>query len=233
MNYPASLTGPRRDRTSRGEIDVHDHVCGIYDTRADQYEPACKFLRDGLNRNEQCAYITETQSPDEFISFLESRGVDVKAPILNGSLQVLSGKEVRLKLGGFTPERMLSFLVQCEKEALGRGFVAFRWGAEMTWLRQDDIKPVDMFAFEAELNRLLLEHELVGFCQYAMEDFRSELLIAAAETHPLLVYNEVVCDNFYFIPPEEFLKPQVSDVKLKRMLYNIISRERLMSNLLS
>jgi chemotaxis family two-component system sensor kinase Cph1 len=122
--------------------------------------------------------------------------------------------------------------VQSEKKALQGGFSAFRWAADMTWLRKDEIEPVDMFFYEAELNRLLAEHELVGFCQYAMDDFRSELLIAAAETHPLLVYNDLVCDNFYFIPPEEYLKPRFSDVKLKRILYNIVSRERLMSNFL-
>lgn len=233
MSDIASLIGPRRDRTSHGDVAVHDHVCGIYDNREDQYEAACRFLKAGLNRKEQCLYIAEHQTPAEFISFLESRGVNVNAATRNGSFQVLSGEEVRLKLGGFTPQAMLSFLVQSEKNALQKGFSAFRWGADMTWLRKDDIEPVDMFSFEAELNQLLAERELVGFCQYAMDDFRSELLIAAVETHPLLVYNEVVCDNFYFIPPEEYLKPQFSDLKLKRLLYNVVSRERLMSNFLS
>lgn len=65
-----------------------------------------------------------------------------------------------------------------------------------------------------------------------MDDFSPELLIAAAETHPLLVYNELACDNFYYMPPEEYLKPGFASVKLKRILFNIITRERLMQDFL-
>ena len=167
------------------------------------------------------------------MSVLETHGVNAQEAIRNGSLLVLSGKEGRARLGGFTPEAMFSFLVQAERKALQGGFSAFRWAADMTWLKQDNIEPVDMFTFEAGLTQLLLEHELVAFCQYARDDFKSELLIAAAETHPLLVYNQVVCDNFYYIPAEEFLKPRFADVKLKRILFNIVSRERLMQMFLA
>lgn len=233
MSGSASLIGPARDSVSRGEIAIHDHVCGIYDTREEQFEPACRFLKAGLSRKEQCLYIAESITPAEFRAFLELRGVNVKAATANGSLQILSGKEARLKLGGFTPDAMFSFLARSEEEALQSGFTAFRWAADMTWLRKDHIEPTDLFMYESKLSHFLLEHQAVGLCQYAMDDFRSELLIAAAETHPLLVYNDTVCDNFYFIPPKEYLNPRFSDVKLKRILFNIISRERLMSTVLT
>lgn len=233
MSAPASLLGPARDKASRGDLAVHDHVCGMYETRKTQYEAACQFLAVGLALKQQCLYIAEHDTPAEFMSFLESHGVNVNEATRSGSLQVLSGKEVRLALGGFTPDAMMSFLAQSEKKARRKGFVALRLCADMTWLRTDNIEPVDFFSYESRLNRFLLEHEIVGLCQYAMEDFKSELLIAAAETHPLLAYNELICDNFYYIPPEEYLEPRFSDVKLKRILGNIITRERLMQTFLS
>ena len=233
MSNPPSLIGPKRDQASRGDLAVHDHVCGIYDSREEQFEPTCRFIKVGLERKQRCLYIAEHLAPAAFMSLLETHGVNVKEATLNGSLQVLSGKDVRLKLGGFTPDAMFAFLKESEKTARQNGFSAFRWAADMTWLKKDDIEPVDMFTFEAGLNRVLQEHELVAFCQYARDDFKSELLIAAAETHPLLVYNQLVCNNFYYIPPEEYLKPQFADKKLKRILFNIVSRERLMHNFLS
>jgi len=227
-----SLLGPKRDKVSRGDIEVHDHVCGIYDTRDAQFEPACTFLKVGLARNEQCLYIAEQLEPRDFLSKLERNGVDVVAASANGSLIVVTGEDVRLKLGGFTPEAMLSFLSELEQSALEAGFTAFRLCADMTWLRKDNIEASEFFRYEAMLNQLLLDRHIVGLCQFSMEDFRSELLIAAAETHPLLVYNATVCDNFYYVPPEEYLKPRFADTKLKRMLFNIISRERMFSRAL-
>ena len=57
MSNPLSLVGPKRDKASRGELAVHDHVCGIYDSREEQFEPACRFLKVGLERKQQCLYM--------------------------------------------------------------------------------------------------------------------------------------------------------------------------------
>ena len=228
-----SLLGEARDRASRGDLKVHDHVCGIYDKHEDAFEPACRFIKAGLARKEQCVYIAEHLKPAEFKTLLKAHGVDVDAATADGALKVMSGKEMRLKLGGFTPESMLAFLVQSERMALQSGFSAFRWAADMTWLQKDNIAPADLFLYEAELNQLLAQRKVVGFCQYARDDFKPEMLVAAAETHPLMVYNEIVCDNFYYVPPEEYLHSDAAAFKLTRILYNIVTRERLMQYFLS
>lgn len=233
MSELDSLLGAARDQAARGDLRVHDHVCGLYDKHEDQFEPACAFIKAGLERGEQCLYIAEHLTPVEFKLMLERDGVDAAALTAQGSLMVLSGKEMRLKLGGFTPESMLNFLAQSERKALQAGFTAFRLAADMTWLRKDNITAEEMFLYESELNILFTTRRLVGLCQYTREDFRPELLIAAAETHPILVYSRIVCDNFYYVPPEEYLKDRAADLKLTRFLYNIVSRERLMQYFLA
>lgn len=233
MSSFKSLLGKARDRASGGNLNVHEHVCGIYDHRDDQFEPACIFLKSGLDRGEQCLYIAEHLKPSEFKALLERHGVNVADLIASGALMILSGREMRLKLGGFTPESMLTFLAQSERKALQAGFSAFRLAADMTWLQKDNIAPADLFLYEAELNLLLSQRRIVGLCQYARDDFKAELLVAAAETHPILVYKEIACDNFYYVPPEEYLKQGASELKLTRFLFNIVTRERLMHYMLT
>jgi hypothetical protein len=228
-----SLIGPARDRAAGGDPAIHDHLCGIYDSSAEQYEPACQFVRAGLERNQQCLYIAERLAPADFISLLNERGVDAHGATLRGSLLVVSGADLRRMLGGFTREAMFAFLARSAQQATERGFTAFRLAADMMWPRKDQIPAAEMFQYESELNRFFLAHKIVGLCQYAVDAFPSELLIAAAETHPLLVYNTTVCDNFYYTPPEEFLEPRSSDARLRRMLFNIVTRERLMASMLS
>lgn len=214
------------------DIALHDHVCALYDSNDEQYATARLFLKVGLNRGERCFYVTEQSTPSEFVATLAAEGVDASRAISDGALQVLSGKELRHRLGGFTPDRMLSFLSQQEKAAKRAGFPVVRWVAEMTWLRADDIRPADFFSFESALNKLIDEHDIVAMCQYTSEYFDAELLIAAAETHPLFVYEQLVCSNYYYIPPEEFLKPGFMDVKWKRMIGNVVTRERLLQSYL-
>ena len=164
---------------------------------------------------------------------LEGQGVNVTACIAEGSLLIMSGKEMRLMLGGFTPQSMLAFLGKAERKALQAGFSAFRLAADMTWLQKDNIAPADLFLYEAELNELLAERQILGLCQYARDDFKAELLVTAVETHPTMVYNAIVCDNFYYVPPEEYLRAGAADLKLTRFLYNIVTRERLMHYLVT
>lgn len=215
------------------QLSVGHHVCALYETRNELYESSCGFLKTGLARQEKCVYITEQLTPAEFIFLLAKQGVDAKNAIAKGSLQVLAGAEVRDKLDGFTPEKMLSFLILSEQKAKRDGFTAFRWAADMTWLKQDNISTTDFFSYEAKLNNLLQEHDLIGLCQYSKEDFKSDLLIAASQTHPLFVYNQFVCTNHYYIPPEEFLKPTSQDMQLERIIGNIVSREVLIQTFLS
>lgn len=233
MADPTSLLGVKRERASRGDIAVHDHVCGIYESHDEEYEPICRYLKIGFERKEQCLYICEETTPALMSARLQAHGVDVPAAIKAGALLLVEGAVVRQTLGGFTPEAMITFLAQSEQKALAAGFTALRLGADMSWLRQDNIEPAMIFIYESLLNTLLFERKIVGFCQYSTVDYKAELLIAAAETHPLLVYTDVVCDNFYYVPPEEYLKPHSADAKLKRILYNIITRERLMQAFLA
>ena len=172
------------------KLAVHDHLCGLYETRAVQYERACNFVKTGLMRNEQCVYVAEDILPSEFISLLQNEGVYAAAAKANGSLHILTGHELRSTLGGFTPDKMLCFLAQAEQKAKADGFSALRWAAEMTWLQKDNIAAEDFFSFETKLNVLLQELDIVALCQYAKEDFKLELLVAAAETHPIFVYEE-------------------------------------------
>lgn len=233
MSEFASLLDSARDRAAQGDPKVHDHVCGVHDSYKDQFAPACNFIKAGLEQGEQCLYIAEHLTPTQFKVLLVENGVNVPDFVMSGSLLVLSGKEMRLKLGGFTPESMLSFLTQSERMALQAGYSAFRLAADMRWLRKDNIAPADLFLYESELNLLFAQRRLVGLCQYARDDFKAELLVAAAETHPILVYNEIACDNFYYVPPEEYLQDGASEMRLTRFLYNIVTRERLMHYLLS
>lgn len=97
-----SLLGEARERALRTDLNVHDHVCGIYDSHEEQFEPACTFIKAGLVKNEQCLYIAEHLKPAEFKIMLEQSGVNAGVMIAKGNLTILDGDEMFLKLGSST-----------------------------------------------------------------------------------------------------------------------------------
>ena len=56
--------------------------------------------------------------------------------------------------------------------------------------------------------------------------FRQNSYWAVIRTHPLVVYGGIVCKNPYYVPPDEFLKPNQAAREVERLLRNILTWER-------
>jgi len=47
------------------------------------------------------------------------------------------------------------------------------------------------------------------------------------QTHPIIVYKNIVCRNLYYIPPDEWLNEEKDTVRqVKRLLANLVEREQ-------
>jgi hypothetical protein len=58
-------------------LDVHDHLCLIYETPEEQFGGVVPFIRFGLERSERCAYIADRSAADEVLDTLDAAGIDV------------------------------------------------------------------------------------------------------------------------------------------------------------
>ena len=47
------------------------------------------------------------------------------------------------------------------------------------------------------------------------------------QSHPIIVYKNIVCRNLYYIPPDEWLNEEKDTVRqVKRLLANLVEREQ-------
>ncbi len=216
------------------KTSVHDHLCLLYEDKAEQFASAVPFIRTGLERGEKCIYINDDNSAKEVLAEMRTGGVDVDTVLKNGSLTIVSKRETYLRNGYFDPDEMIQFLKESVEQARKDGFKALRATGEMTWMLGDEPGVERAMEYEAKLNDFFKKNDCLALCQYNKKRFDPKLLIDVVRTHPLVISSNIVCKNFYYVPVEEFLKiKNGSRLELERFLQNLVEREHIEQERLS
>ncbi len=206
-------------------IQVHDHLCRLYQTQEEQLATVVPFLRCGLERDERCLYVADDQTAATILEALGAAGVDTAAALGNGALQIACAGQTFLKQGRFYPEAMICLLEDAVRAAKEAGFAALRTAGEMSWALADGPGSDLLIDFEAKLNSFVADHDILALCQYHCQRFPSRFILDVIRTHPLVIHAGTVCHNAYYIPPEEFSHPNGSELAVHRLLCNLRHRQ--------
>jgi len=209
-----------------GRLGVHDHLCLIYETQEEQFSAVIPFIKIGLERGEKCLYVVDDNTAAMVINGMKGAGIDVERALESGKLAIVSKQDAYLKQGYFDPDWMIGFLKRAVDEAKGAGFSALRGTGEMTWNLGGDPGTERLMEYEAKLNYFLPENDALALCQYNRNRFSPEIIKNVIATHPLVICGGMVCSNFYYVPPDEFLGEEQPDKEIDRLLANIKSREK-------
>ena len=205
------------------QLDMHDHLCLIYTNMEEQLAAVIPFIRIGLERGEQCVYIVDENTSDVVKKAMVDEGIDVESAIKSGALKIITKREAYLKDGYFDPDLMIKFLKNAVNSTKKSGFSALRVTGEMTWALGTEAGVEQLVEYEAKLNYLFPEIDALAICQYNRNRFKPEIIMDVIRTHPLVIHGSTVCKNFYYIPPDEFLKPKEQQISMEvdRLLKNI------------
>ena len=206
-----------------GTLGLHEHLCVIYDTQEEQFAAAVPYLRSGLERRERCLYVADENSTTALLDALRRSGTDVDRYLRSGALVLADKPEPYHDRGRFDPDWWIRFLAKATQEPSTGEFSGMRTLlGEMTWTIKEDIAPDILIEFEAKVNRFVLDHDVRALCQYNRNRFPPEVILGVLRTHPVVVYRGIVCKNPYYIPAEEFLKPNQAPEAVERLLNNIL-----------
>ena len=205
-------------------LGIHDHLCLIYRNREEQFAAVIPFMRIGLERGEKCLYIADDNTATAVIDAMRTAGLDVETAISSGSLVVASKQETYVREGFFNPDHTIAFLKQAVDEARAEGFSALRITGEMTWVLGGDPGAERLMEYEAKLNYFFPDNHALAICQYNFTRFSPEVIMDVLHTHPLAICGGRVCKNFYYVPPDEFLKKDSAAHSVERLLQNIVER---------
>jgi PAS domain S-box-containing protein len=193
----------------------------IYETREQQSAVAVPFLRIGLERGEKCLYVADENTTANLLDAMRAESVDVDAAVEKGMLTITGKDQAYLRGDNFDPEEMITYWAGNVGEAKAAGYPALRFAGEMTWALGSNPGTERLIEYEVRLNRFFTEYDAVCICQYNNKRFTPEIILQVLRTHPLVIYGGHVCKNPYYIPPDEFLKPNQPEAEVQRWLENI------------
>ncbi len=205
-----------------------DHVCCLYETADEQRTILIPFLRQGLERQEKVLAIVDLQTTAEtIIRYLQQDGVPVEPYLASGQLLIRTTEETYLRKGYFDPDAMLALLRTETERALAEGYSAFRVTGEPTWILQGEPGSERFIEYEAKINTFFPASKCLALCQYNRRQFSPALLLEVVTTHPLLIVGTDLYENFYYIPPQDFLSGNQAAVTLDRWLGNLSSQHQM------
>ena len=187
------------------DLQPGDHLCFIYDTEEEHRELLTLYLKNGLDKHEKVIYIVDARTAETVLDYLRDAGVAVESYLSSGQLSVLSVDEAYMASGEFDPDGIIGMLTDETEKALAEGYSALRVTSEMIWALRGLPGSERLMEYEAKLNRFFPGSKCLAISQYDNRMFEPSVLLNVLSTHPVAVIGAELFDNFYYVPPDEFL----------------------------
>jgi len=204
-------------------VDVHDHICMVYQTRDEQLSSLVPFIKAGLEHGEKCIYLGTENTVPSLVDNMRDYGIDADSAIAAGALEIAKAQDIYFKKSSLPTKRVIMYLKEATNLAKEEGFPGVRAACEMNWALGNYPRVERMMEFEGNLTQFTYENDLAMMCQYKVNNFGPQLTIDAINIHPMVIVNGLICKNYYYISPEDFLKLDRAYLEVKKTLDNILN----------
>lgn len=208
------------------DLEPGDHLCCLYENEEEHRTLLTPFLRQGLEKRQKVLYIVDAHTAETVLNYLRDDGLEVEPYLISGQLVILTVDDAYIRDEVFNPEGMIALLRTETERAQSEGYPTLRVTGEMTWVLRGLPGSERLIEYESKLNKFLPNSRCLAICQYDRRRFSSKVLLDVLSTHPIAIVGTEVYDNFYYMPPEDFLGNDLPTVTLCRWLENLRGRKR-------
>jgi PAS domain S-box-containing protein len=204
---------------SLSSIDLHDHVAIVYETRQSMFDLLAELCKIGLERNEK--RLISTYEGKEIETHLRRARIDVDSALSSGSLVIRDVPKIFPSEASFDPGRTVALFEGLIKEALDQGYSGLRvFNSSYSPSPLED--PKLHLDYVKDMGRVMRDNKVVRISLYDLDERKPDIIINAILCHPTIILRGIVCNNFFYIPPEQLFGPKGGSPELYRLLDNLI-----------
>jgi hypothetical protein len=182
------------------------HICAFFDSEAQAYECIAPYFEEGLRQGEQVVSIRDAGQCEPHLDRLRKLiPRPLEEPIRNNQLRIVASEETYLKDGFFESERMYLMLQDVLRDAEASPYKRVRTCGEMTWALREFPGTEELMEYESRVNKLTRVHDCTLMCIYDVNKFSGRAVMDVLATHPMVVMNDRIYENPYYVEPTEFL----------------------------
>jgi len=196
----------RTANLARSMVSCRCHVCAFFHSRDDEYEIMLPFMKEGIEAGDRTVYILDKDQRVERLRRLFDAGVDTASIEESGQLEVRPWEDAYLRGGRFDQHAMISLIEDVARSGAQRSTGVTRLWANMEWGVTDFPGVHDIVEYEARLNAVLPNYDMITVCVYDLGKFSASVVMDVLRTHPRVIVGGILRENPFYVPPDEFLR---------------------------
>src|SRR5713226_51759 len=198
-------TNDRSVQFAGGILGRQRHVCAFFNSVEEEHRVLGSFIKDGIDGGERAFHIVDPERREEHLERLAGSGIDVNRAMDTGQLEVRPWQDAYLRGDRFDQDAMLVLIENALTSSGTAGYPLTRLLGHMEWALLDKPGVDDLLEYETRLNYVLPKYDDPVICTYDLSKFSASAVMDIMRTHPVVIVGEVLQENPFFVPPDQFL----------------------------
>ena len=188
-----------------GNLGQHRHICAFFNGVDEEHRVLRSFIKDGFDNGDKAFHIVDPELQRQHLKRLAESGIDVERAMGTGQLELRRWQDAYLRGDRFDQDAMLALLEEVLQSGEASGYPFTRLVAHMEWALLDKPGADDLLEYETRLNYVLPKYGDPVICSYDLSKFSASAVIDIMRTHPVVIIGEVLQENPFFVPPDQYL----------------------------
>jgi hypothetical protein len=188
-----------------GSLGEHRHICAFFNGLDEEHRVLRSFIKEGFERGNKAFHIVNPELREDHLRRLAEAGIDVEQAMGTGQLELRRWQDAYLRDDRFDQDAMLALLEEALQSGAASGYPLTRLVAHMEWALLDRPGVNDLVEYETRLNYVLPKYDDPVICTYDLTKFSAGVVMDIMRTHPVVIIGEVLQENPFFVPPDQFL----------------------------
>jgi len=188
-----------------GSLGQHRHICAFFNGLDEEHRVLRSFIKDGFDSVDKAFHIVDPELQGQHLKRLAESGIDVERAMGTGQLELRRWQDAYLRGDRFDQDAMLALLEEVIQSGAASGYPLTRLVAHMEWALLDKPGADDLLEYEMRLNYVLPKYDDPVICTYDLSKFGAAVVMDIMRTHPIVIIGEVLQENPFFVPPDQFL----------------------------
>lgn len=197
--------------------DLERHLALFYDSRDLQLTVAAAFVDYVLGKDYRCLYLVDDNTPEAVEAALRAAGIDAEHHMAAGNLLIREAETMYLD-ADFDPQALVETLEEITDESLESSYDGLGVLGESTWCFHTAGTFDRILEFEARFDERCPDLPITALCQYDLTRFSEESIAKALWTHRQILYRGQICENPFYVPPEEYTDAENPQLNARLML---------------
>jgi hypothetical protein len=192
-------------RCAGSNLGQHRHICAFFNSVDEEHRVLRSFIKDGFDSGDKAFHIVDPELQAEHLQRLAESGIDVERTMGTGQLELRRWQDAYLRGDRFDQDAMIALLEEVLQSGDASGYPLTRLVAHMEWALLNKPGVGDLLEYETRLNYMLPKYDDPVICTYDLSKFSASVVMDIMRTHPVVIIGEVLQENPFFVPPDQFL----------------------------